>query len=120
MTFTENATIGLITVKLGSGGTRVEVPANSYGTGVATTGVSIFIDRSEFDSTNTATYPNIIKKAMLHEIGHTMGMGHYAGTSGSSVMNIYDPVANSNGVKNDPNNFHPLIVQECDKARIAL
>jgi len=120
MTFTESTSVALITVKLDSGGTRAEVPSNPYGTGVATIGISIFIDRSEFDNTNTTTYPNIIKKAMLHEIGHTMGMGHYAGSSANSVMNLYNPVANSSGVKNDPNNFHPASVQDCDKARIAL
>lgn len=87
---------------------------------MVTIGVQIFIDRTEFDNTNTTTYPNIIKKAMLHEIGHTMGMGDYAGSSGNSVMNNYNPAANSNGVKNDPNNFNPVTVKECDRDRIAL
>jgi hypothetical protein len=53
----------------------------------------------------------IFLKAMLHEIGHTMGLSEAdPGTSQMSVMNLYDPDSN----KNDLSGFHPTLVKMCD------
>ena len=76
----------------------------------------INIVMADFDPSNTTTFPGIIKKTVLHEIGHTMGLDHYTGTSGNSVMNIYDPSTNMN----DAAGYHPTSVQECDVDAINL
>lgn len=68
----------------------------------------IYIQMSDFDR-GGSNYTNIILKATLHEIGHTMGLDHYSGAQKISVMNLYDP-ANVN----DTADYHPTSVQLCD------
>lgn len=52
-------------------------------------------------------------KGTLHEVGHTMGLGHAPSpqTAGKSVMN------GRSGI-NDVNNLTPTDVQECDKQSV--
>ncbi len=61
---------------------------------------------------NQPGYPAIIEKVVLHELGHTMGLGHVVHTSvGLSVMN------NGSGV-NDSNNNMPLTINSCDNGQV--
>jgi hypothetical protein len=54
-------------------------------------------------------YYSYVRKAMLHEAGHTMGLGEVNGaqTAGQTVMNSYSGT-------NDSGNNMPISVQPCD------
>lgn len=89
------------------GETFTKVPHTLYVTHADT-----YIQMSDFDRDNTGN-DTIFLKAMLHEIGHTMGLGDVdsGGVAGASVMNTYDPVFNRN---DPPPNYLATSVQPCD------
>ena len=62
----------------------------------------------------SSTYYNFVKKTMLHEVGHTMGLGEIPSGQvvGESVMNSYSGT-------NDSNNKMPLEVQPCDNGQVS-
>jgi hypothetical protein len=57
----------------------------------------------------STAYYNFIKKVILHEVGHTMGLNEFSGTlvAGQTVMNGYV-------MANDSTNRVPLEIQNCD------
>jgi hypothetical protein len=62
----------------------------------------------------SSAYYNFIKKVMLHETGHTMGLAEISAdqqVAGQSVMNAYSGT-------NDSNNNMPTNVQACDDASV--
>lgn len=90
------------------------VTANSS-SGIVTSSTTVFYWGAVNGSTPTwnrngsAAYYSFVRKVMLHEAGHTMGLGE-AGSpqvTGQSVMNGYSGT-------NDINNFIPIEVQSCD------
>lgn len=100
----------LVTVqKRTSGGTEVELGLASDNT-IAS--AIIWFDFSNFDSTKPG-YDTVFLKGTLHEVGHTMGLGHAPSpqTSGKSVMN------GRSGI-NDVNNLTATDVQPCDKQTV--
>ena len=100
------------TIPSASAGTTVERPLG----GIATSATTVFYfgavrsNGSPTYNPNAITYPNFIRKVMLHEAGHTMGLDDVP--DGQQVAR--ETVMNGYSGTNDSNNFDPTAVQSCD------
>jgi hypothetical protein len=101
----------LYIIPVTSGGTRTQIIDITADNTIEQ--ADIYFDSNDFSPTSPG-YDNIYHKAALHEIGHTMGLGHppYPQTAGRTVMN------DGNGV-NDINNYTAANVQPCDTQSVS-
>lgn len=92
------------------------VTTSALSGGVIASATTVFYWGAKFGPNNTptwsrngsTTYYNFVKKVMLHEAGHTMGLAHPTSeTAGQTVMNGYLRT-------NDSGNYIPTQVQFCD------
>lgn len=68
---------------------------------------------------NQSGYPAIIEKVALHEIGHTMGLGHVPRDPNGSGQYAGESVMNDGAGVNDSFNNIPLNIQQCDQSAVS-
>lgn len=111
------------TVVVGTaGGNVAQVTPNAPSGTVISAAAEINLNNTTLFDPNVTGYSDAILKAMLHEIGHTMGLddmplptptGHCGGQSaGQSIMNAYC------GTPNDSADNMPTRVKDCDNRSV--
>lgn len=127
VTFTETPTPGAPTLTIQNGvNQRLDGNGNTYyaagntsgqvaDTSTPLTSATITFDptiEANVDPSDAAGFSSVMEKLALHEIGHTMGLGHPTSpTAQASVMN------NGFGV-NDSWNNQPIDIKDCDQGAV--